>query len=373
MRIVIDARLLEHEKGGMYRIIFNMFRCISDNNDNNQYTLYFSNIIPELEFLRNNKFDCRVLKGPKVLRAWYTFATHVLLPLNLLFGKFELFYTPYYFGPLFNPVKKVILSPWDISFTTHPVHYSFRMGKQLDFFSRLTCKKANALITCSEYDKDVITREYSVCKDNIFVLPLAVDQVFRDQSYVDDLDAYLTKLDLMGDYILSVGTIYNRRNIDVLLIAFSRLIKNGKKLKLVLLGRNFTSPKLDFSAMINELELSDYVFRQERVTDRELKLLYMGAMYTYCTSTVDGETIIIKESLAVGTPVIINTNFSRTISSLGVVFNNPEDVDSVENVLLESIIKYPENLVVAKKGREYVLDITWGKSISQFIDFVQSV
>jgi glycosyltransferase involved in cell wall biosynthesis len=373
MRIVIDARLLEHEKGGMYRIIFNMLRCISDNNDNNQYTLYFSNIIPELEFLRNNKFDCRVLKGPKVFRAWYTFATHVLLPLNLLFGKFELFYTPYYFGPIFNPVKKVILSPWDISFTTHPTHYTFRMGKQLSIYSRITCKKADALITCSEYDKDIIEDIYSINREKIFVLPLAVDQLFRDHSYEDEQESYLSNLDLNCKYILSVGTIYNRRNIDKLLIAFSRLIKNGNNIKLVLLGRNFTSPKLNLEELITDLGIADYVYRQERVTDKELKLLYLGAMYTYCTSTVDGETIIIKESLAVGTPVIINSLFSRTISGFGVILEDPENVDCIEGALVNALDNYQVNLDVAIQGQKYVLDITWEKSIRNLLSCIQSI
>jgi glycosyltransferase involved in cell wall biosynthesis len=372
MKVAIDGRILEYEKGGMYRILFNLVKYISENRDKNTYTIFFSDEIPDLDFLSSRNIVCKKIKGPRILRKWYTFCTHVLLPLCLWREEFDLFYGPYYFGPIINPVKKVVLSPWDISFTTHPGHYTYKIGKQLDIFSRLTNKKANGLVTCSEYDKKIISTEYDYPLDKIHVLKIAVDDNFKLPPEKELVTKFLYSKGLKPGYLLSVGTIYKRRNIDKLLLALIELKKQDKEIKLVLLGRNNIAPKFEIEKFIEKNELHENVYRQERVTDEELIMFYSGAQYCYCTSTVDGESIILKESLALGTPILVNNNFKETIGGYCAEVRNPENYLEIVVDIKNAFKNIDANRKISEKGREFIVNITWEKTCSNLIEFLNN-
>lgn len=374
MLIAIDCRMLEREKGGLYVILSNMLESLSGIDDGNIYHLFFDKLPDPLTVKKSKKFIYRKILGPLWLKRSFVFTTQILLPISLARDKFDLFYSPYYFGPIFSTAKKNIISPWDISYSTHPHHYSLKIRLLLHILSKLTCRRANGLVTCSEYDKDVIAKTYKIISNKIFVLPLSVDSYYFERVDDNNLRNYLMDCNIKKNkYILSIGTIYNRRNVDVLINAFKSISKDNPGLSLVVVGRNMTNPYINFEQLIFSNGLQRVVLHMERATDAELRMLYQGAMYTYCTSTVDGETIIIKESLASGTPVITNNLLINSVNGNAVICKDPTSVETVERTLHSAISNYDANLIQAMRGREYVKNLTWDSSTIRFIVFINKI
>ena len=373
MLIAIDCRMLDREKGGLYVILSNMLDSLNCIDDGNIYYLFFDQLPNSLPVKESARFIYRKIIGPLWLKRNFVLTTQILLPISLAREKFDLFYSPYYFGPIFSKVKKTIVSPWDISYSTHPNHYPLKIRVLLHVLSKFTCRRAHGLVTCSEYDKKVISKTYTINPDKIFVLPLSIDPYYLEKVDNKDLQDFLVSCNLQNRYILSIGTIYNRRNVDVLIKAFKSVSNANPGLTLVIVGRNMTYPYIDLEHLIVSNGLLKVVMRMERATDEELRMLYQGAMYTYCTSTVDGETIINKESLASGTPVITNELLIDSINGNAVICSDPTSVHSVECTLQSAIDNFDTNLIQAFKGAEYVKNLTWSSSTRRFIMFMNKV
>jgi len=178
VKIAIDCRMLEREKGGLFVILYNLLQCIKNIDDENLYDLYFDNIPESFDYLISDKFKICKIIGPSFFKKSYVLTSLIFLPLSFINKKYDIFYSPYYFGPIFSPVKIKIISPWDISYTTHPKHYSLKLQLILHVLSKYTSGKANGLVTCSNYDKEIINKYYKIKNDRIFVLPLSVDKFF---------------------------------------------------------------------------------------------------------------------------------------------------------------------------------------------------
>ena len=120
---------------------------------------------------------------------------------------------------------------------THADWYPPRKRIILDQLTSLACKKSRALVTVSEFSKKELSRAYKISLHKIFVAPngLGNDIHILTQNELSQVD--LSKIDAKN-FILSVGTIEPRKNLDGLIKAFEILKRNPETegLKLLIAG-----------------------------------------------------------------------------------------------------------------------------------------
>jgi glycosyltransferase involved in cell wall biosynthesis len=108
------------------------------------------------------------------------------------------------------------------------------------------------------------------------------------------------------------------------------------------------------------------------VEDEDLPALYQAAYSYICTSTVDGEALMLKEAMQSGTPVITSPLLKEAIGGNGLIINDPESVLNTSKVLRIAM----SNELVRKKlindGIKWTRDITWERVADNILTFLES-
>lgn len=372
MRIGIDARCLEMSRGGVARILVNMFTRWPKMTDRHKYILFWESHVPKDDFLAQSCFEHIVMRVPPILQRPKAICEQFLLPWHIKRAKLDLFFAPWYTAPLLCDCPKKVIGAWDISYTTHSEHYSFGTSLYLSSVSKYVCQSASGIFTCSPFDGRQIEKYYGVPGSKICVLPLAADDKLKPTDDLLKIESIRRKYHLPTMYILSLGVIYNRRNVDVIIKAFQKIYHEYPDAGLMVAGTNLTQPKIDIEGLMRPLIQEGRGWYLPRVPEDELMDIYSGAWYYICTSTVDGETIMLKESLKCGTPVIASSMLEESIDGNGIIIQDPTSVGETAEVL-KRIFSCPDSREhYASKGFEWIQTLSWDKTAEMALMFLES-
>ncbi len=274
--------------------------------------------------LETESFTYKVF-GPKKL--WTQFA----LPIKLTIGqKPYVFFSPAHYGPRFSRVPYVV-TIHDLSYLHFPELFRKEDLVQLTNWSKYSIKNSVHIIAPSQATKDDIVKSYNIDPSKITVIYEGYNkEVFKPQSAAKVL-AVKNKYKITGDYIIFVGTLQPRKNIERLIEAFASIVHssslivngesspmNGKRstISLVVVGKKgWMFDQILTKA--NDLGIEDRVIFTDFVPDPDLPALISGAKVYVNPSLWEGFGIPVIEAQACGVPVIVSN-----ISSL------PEIVDS---------------------------------------------
>ena len=258
--------------------------------------------------------------GPKKL--WTQFA----LPIKLTFGqKIDVFFSMAHYGPRFSKIPYVV-AIHDLSFLHYPELFKKSDLLQLRSWTKYSVQNATHIIAVSQTTKDDIVKNYNVTPSKITVTYEGYDEDrFKPQSRTRS-DLVKKKYGVRGDYIIFVGTLQPRKNLERLIEAFasivhsSQLMVNGEKktvnrepltdnLSLVIAGKKGWFYESIFEK-VKELNLKDKIVFTEYVSDANLSALIGGASVYVLPSLWEGFGIPVIEAQACGVPVVVSNTSS---------------------------------------------------------------
>ena len=145
--------------------------------------------------------------------------------------------------------------------------------------------------------------------ERIHVIPAGVGEEFHLQA-ANDVQRARSRLKLNWPYILYVGTIEPRKNLQRLVESYERLIaKGGVREHLVLAGRLGWDYK-GILEQINSPALRDRVHLPGYISQGDLPLLYAGARLFVYPSLEEGFGFPPLEAMACGVPTIASLSSS---------------------------------------------------------------
>jgi len=254
---------------------------------------------------------------------------------------------------IFKKIKTVI-TLHDIGFKRYPCLYSFRQRFYTDFVYRTAIKKATKIIVPSIFTKNELINFYRVKAKKIKVVYSGIDKkLFRPVVNQKILDKYGIK----KPFILFVGRLEKKKNLNNLIFAFSNLIKK-KNINLVLVGPvgyGYKEIKKQILKYKNILE-TKYVKRDD------LPYLYSSAELFIFPSFYEGFGFPGLEAMACGCPVVASNQASLPeIYGSAAVYFNPNDlkemIEKIEKVIEDKKLK--EELI--EKGFERIKRYSWEK------------
>lgn len=231
-----------------------------------------------------------------------------------------------------NPQVKTVVTIHDLGVEFLPGYHQFPQRYYLDLASKYAAGAADALIAVSRATKrDLVTR-YKVGSKKIFVVPEGVDAAFFRPSSQPKAGSPLakklkvqsvkSKYKIDGDYILYVGTVQPRKNLEMLIKAFSQVVwlsgnqavrkdKNPSglntripdNLNLVIAGK----PGWDYQKILDlpkKLGIESMVKFLGYVDRQDLPSLYTSAAVFAHPSLFEGFGLPILEALACSCPVV---------------------------------------------------------------------
>ena len=190
---------------------------------------------------------------------------------------------------------------------------------------RLSARKADRIVTVSNYSKQEIGARYGVPDEKIIVAYNGVDRTKFLPLQGQDDTAFLEKCGLRsGKYLLSVGRLEPRKNHANLIRAYAQL--NLVDIPLVIVGqRDFKFQ--DALDLVDKLSLHDRVKIMDDINDDELPIIYRNALVFVYPSYAEGFGIPPLEAMACGIPVITsNSTAIPEVTAESAWLIDPDDV-----------------------------------------------
>jgi glycosyltransferase involved in cell wall biosynthesis len=214
----------------------------------------------------------------------------------------DVLHVPFNFFPAFRARKVVTIH--DVAFLELPRAYAPLERARMKWLTGFAARRADHLLTLSEFSKRSIVEHYGVAEDRITVTPCAADrEVFRPLD-PQARAAVRRELGLDCEFLLFVGALQARKNVLTLIRAFELLRERyGDGLHLVLVGRRGWEADRVFR-LLDARRLRGVVHHLEAVDTETLVGLYNNALAFVLPSLFEGFGMPILEAMSCGCPVV---------------------------------------------------------------------
>jgi glycosyltransferase involved in cell wall biosynthesis len=227
------------------------------------------------------------------------------LPRALRGVKPDLLFAPGYTAPLLAPCP-VVLTVHDVSFCAQPGWFSAREGWRRRTLTRASARRAARVITDSRFSAGEITKHLGVPEARIRTIPLGMRRPAHTASEAG-----------REPLVLYVGSLFERRNVDVLITAFATgVVPAVPAARLELVGENRLRDRRLLDRTLNGLpgEARGRIVLRPYVDEEALQELYRRASVFAFPSAYEGFGLTPLEALAAGVPpVVLDTPVAREV------------------------------------------------------------
>lgn len=194
---------------------------------------------------------------------------------------------------------KSIVTIHDLIFLTFPGTYSWGDRHIYNLKFKKACKISDRIISVSNFTSAEISKHYYIPHEKISLAYQGCDPAFRELCPEELKAAVKKRYSLPDKFILSVGTIEERKNTALIIKA----IRSVEKIDVVLVGRR--TKYTDFvEKTAKRLGVSERVHILSGVGFDDLHALYHLAEVFVYPSRIEGFGIPVLEALCSGVPVI---------------------------------------------------------------------
>lgn len=210
-----------------------------------------------------------------------------------------------YIAPWVATCKRIV-TVHDILFEDYPNFFPFSYRLSRHFLFKESAKRADMLLTVSDYSRRRISDVYKIPESDIYITHNGVSKDFRRLDR-DACTEYISKTFGISNYILYVSRFEPRKKQVTLLQAYKDLRLDRKGVELVLIGiKSIADPLFDQKYEECGEELKSHIHILNHVPYAELLKWYAGASLFVYPSEAEGFGIPPLEAGACGVPVICN-------------------------------------------------------------------
>lgn len=353
MLIGVDcAHLVEEGRTGTENYLYNILKNLAEADKENNYVLYFK-VEPSAVFW-NDLCGQRKTWSYRVISSRISWTQVGLAKATFLDCPDRLLCT-WHTVPIIHCARTKLVAV---------IHdFSYPMLKSYPLYICLLL--SYRLIGVSDYTYRGIVARVPWKKSSIFKQYEGVDLVKYRKS--EAAVSFNTR------YFLSVGTLTARKNLENMILAFCRIIKEGKygDINYVIVGKCAK----DYESIYEFAQRTGYGDKIRfvgRLEDSEVIQLYSNALALLYVSIDEGFGLPILEALACGCSVITsNVSSMKEIGGDAVILASPADVTSIVDAM--RFVLDPYNKDTLERIRVAGLDRVKAFSWRSCVEFIQKI
>jgi glycosyltransferase involved in cell wall biosynthesis len=283
-------------------------------------------------------------------------------------GIYDIFHSTYFpFPDKYSTGKAVrIITIYDLIPLLHPQFFQCKRNHLIKRVIDSIDQDNDFVICISESTKNDLCSYTRIDPSRVFIIPLAADRnIFYKSENVHYLEQVKIRYNLPEEpYLLGLNTLEPRKNIEMLVRCFGRLILEEKigNLKLVLVGTKGWDYKNIYEEIKKSRHIKNHIIFTGYVPDEDLAGIYSGALAFIYPSFYEGFGLPPLEAMQCGVPVITSNTSSlpEVIGDAGLMID-PNCDDELCHYMLKIIRNRALREDFAAKAMERAKLFSWEK------------
>ncbi|MBA4318284.1 MAG: glycosyltransferase family 1 protein [Flavobacterium sp.] len=371
MKIGIITDIIDDNAAGLGTYARNLVENIVKIDMENKYVLVHNRESNDSVYKRRDEIIIPTKKD-SLRRGWRKIFK---MPKILEKSSLELVHEPVQLGPFFlkSRFKKVItiadLVPLRFSKTQPLVsQIAHKIGLPL------MIRKVDAIIAISENTKRDLIEFFNLDEKIIHVIYLGANEIFRKIDNKEEIKRFKQKHDINYPFLLFVGTLEPRKNIENIIRALDLLKKDKFTGKLIIIGKKGWKYESIFN-IIKLLRIENDVKILSNISDAELVFFYNCTELLMYPSLYEGFGLPILEAMSCGCPVLTSGISSMPeVGGLAAVYiKNPTNSKEIAEKAMEIIKddKLRENMI--SEGFIQAKKFSWKKCAEETVAVYNSL
>lgn len=356
MKIGINGRFLVAKRTGVQRTAYNLVRMLVEIDRENEYVIFTGH--DQVGRPEWNYPNVTVVAGE--LRSGESLRNHLWEQFKLprLAKKYgiDILHSPANIAPLFYRGKSIV-HIHDLCFVVNPQWYSFSFRTLYNLIIPRLAHRATKVITNSNSAKNDLLQYFDLPAEKVSLVYWAVDETFS--LPVSPFASAEAMRDMPKDYILYVGSLEPRKNINILIEAFEELRSEHPELKTKLILIGGESP-LFATVRLKAKRFGEDVVFKGFVRDDELREYYRNASLVAYPSLYEGFGLPPLEAMASGAPVV--TSYTSSIPEVvgrAAIMINPRDCRQLVNAMYKVLSDPDLANALREAGYAQVAKFNW--------------
>ncbi len=372
MKIAINTRLLLKDKlEGIGWYIYENFSRIAIAHPEHTFYFLFDRAFDN-SFLFSSNIIPVVIKPPTrhpVLQyIWF----EIMIPAALKKINPDLFISPDNYNSLSSKYKNIMVIH-DLNFEHYPEFLPLKDRWFYRHFTPKYARKADHIITVSNYSANDIQKQYKISKEKITTIYNGANNSYRPLSE-EEKSQTINKYTQGIPYFIFIGSLHPRKNISRLFSAFEKYKKETKTpTKLLVVGEKmFRSQGLKNT--FKNLKYKDDIIFLGRKEPEELTYLLGSALSLTFTPIFEGFGIPVIEAFKSGVPVITSQSTSLPeVCGDSALLVNPFNTSDIAEAMKKITFDKELRKELIRKGKKRASAFSWDKSAEELWNEIEKL
>ena len=368
----LNAQLLSlrqsYRSAGISWYIFNLLRHLPAADTAVRYTAFVSD--PDFQPQNGLAVQRSSLpaKHPIARILWEQTA----LPPALKKSGADLLHALAFVSPLANRLPTV-LTIYDLSFVRFPQLFRPFNRWYLRTFSRISARRADAVIAISESTRRDVISAFGVNPNRVHTVYCGADEIFRPLP-AETIAAFRAEKNLPARFIFRLGTIEPRKNVEGVIRAYAAWRQRDPSAPLLVIGGGKGWYYRQVFRLVESLGLAEHIRFPGYIPQDELPLWYNAASVFVYPSHFEGFGLPVLEAMACGTPVVTSDVSSLPeVAGDAALLVSPSDTDGLSRAMARAFDDAALAQSLRERGLRRAGQFSWEKTARQTLEIYRAV
>ncbi len=254
---------------------------------------------------------------------------------------------------------KTIVTVHDMVYKAFPETVRGRTRYMLETGLKRSMKRADLIVTDSQFSKSEILKYFPQCEEKLRVVPCGVDRTrFHPVDNPVRIEETTKSLGIDREYFLYLGTLEPRKNLRRLAVAYNEFRKGKAEYPCLVLAGGKGWLNEDLMKTIKDLDLESDIKIVSYVPEEHICTLMSGALAFVFPSIYEGFGMPPLEAMACGVPVLTTHTASlpEVVGDSALIcdpYNIEQICDCLEKLYRESNLRRDLSAASLKRARMF--------------------